>query len=230
MWRVAGTPDAPHFVRSGRQSVVDLGRSLAAVGSSLTEHRSLLDFGCGCGRVVRWLDGLSPDVVLHGCDIDAEAVAWVEEHLPHVRATVNDGLPPLPYATDSFDLVFNHSVLTHIPEHYQDAWLEELGRVVRPDGFVVLTVSGDRPFAEFRESVVDAGRDPQPWDRLYRERGFVYVEEDGWVDGPFPGFYHTTFHAPWYVFEHWSRFLEVRAYVVRGALDFQDVVVLRPFR
>lgn len=228
MWRVAGTPDAAHFKRSGQQSVADLEHALAAVGSSLSSHHARLDFGCGCGRVLRWLADPSPDVLLYGCDVDAESIAWVDEHLPHVRATVNDGLPPLPYDADSFDLVFNHSVFTHIPEDYQDAWLAELSRIVRPEGIVVLTVSGDHPFSEFRESVVQAGGDPKPWERLYREQGFVYVEDDGWVGGPFPDYYHTTFHAPWYVFEHWSRFLEVRAYIVRGALDFQDMVVLRP--
>src|SRR5262245_32192003 len=67
--RVAGTPSAEHFDTSGRQSVDDLGNALAAIGSDLAGHRTMLDFGCGCGRVLRWLGGLR-DVELHGCDID----------------------------------------------------------------------------------------------------------------------------------------------------------------
>lgn len=227
MWRVAGTPSPEHFDSSGRRSVGDIERALGAVGSTLVEHRTMLDFGCGSGRILRWLDGLS-DVALYGCDVDDEAVAWVDANLPFVEVTTNAGLPPLPHGDDSFDLVFNHSVFTHLPEDYQDAWLAELSRVVRPDGFVVLTVAGDHPFDGFRTSWIEAGADPAPWERLYREKGFVYVEDDSWRGGPFPDFYHSTFHAPWYVFEHWSRFLRIQAYVVRGALDFQDMVVLRP--
>jgi hypothetical protein len=90
------------------------------------------------------------------------------------------------------------------------------------------TVAGVHPFAGFCASWLEASADPSAWQRLYREKGFVYVEADGWAGGPFPDFYHSTFHAPWYVFEHWSQFLELKAYIVRGALDFQDVVVLRP--
>ena len=48
-----------------------------------------------------------------------------------------------------------------------------------------------------------------------------------WVGGPFPDFYHSTFHAPWYIFEHWSKIFEIKAYVVRGSLDFQDLLLLR---
>lgn len=228
IWRVAGTSDVAHFDSSGRQSVEDLRAALRAVKSDLDSHRAILDFGCGCGRVLRWLDGLPADVALHGCDIDAEAVAWVADNLPHVRVTTNEGTPPLPFDADAFDVVFNHSVFTHLPEDYQDAWLAELNRVVRPDGIVVLTVAADHPFAGLLATWRDAGEDPSAWERLYREKGFVYVANDSWTGGPFPDFYHSTFHAPWYVFEHWSQFLDIQAYIVRGALDFQDIVVLRP--
>jgi hypothetical protein len=56
--------------------------------------------------------------------------------------------------------------------------------------------------------------------------GIVFVKDDVYVGGPFPDFYHSTFHAPWYVFEHWGRFFTVRGYLPRRALDFQDAVVL----
>jgi SAM-dependent methyltransferase len=227
IWRVTGSADPTHFDSSGRQSVADIQRALAAVGSDLTEHGVILDFGCGCGRVLRWLDEM-PSASLHGCDIDAQAIAWVSENLSHVRAVVNDTKPPLPYEDDYFDLVYNHSVFTHLPEDYQDFWLPELGRVVRKGGLLVLSISGDHPFTGFVDSWRNAGADPSAHVDRYREHGHVYISDDSWKGGPFPDFYHSAFHAPWYVFEHWSRYLELNAYIVRGALDFQDVVVLRP--
>jgi hypothetical protein len=63
---------------------------------------------------------------------------------------------------------------------------------------------------------------------LYIKKGLVYNREDSWQDGPVPDLYHKTIHAPWYVFEHWKRFFEIRSYLVRGALEFQDLVVLEP--
>jgi SAM-dependent methyltransferase len=178
--------------------------------------------------VLRWLATLPHHGELVGCDIDAEAVSWVRNNVRGARVVVNDSRPPLAFAADTFDLVYNHSVFTHLPEGYQDAWLAELSRVTKPGGTLLLSVSGDHPFAGFLESWRTAGVDPSHWEALYREKGLVYIEEDGWRDGPFPDFYHSTFHAPWYVFEHWQRFLKIRAYLVRGALDFQDLVVLEP--
>jgi SAM-dependent methyltransferase len=228
IWRVTGARSLEHFHESGARSVEDISRGLAAVGSSFAEHRRILDFGCGCGRILRWLDDLEPGVELHGCDIDGEAIAWVAANMPDVHAVQNDGNPPLPYGDDSFDLVYNHSVFTHLPESLQDEWLAELNRITHPDGVLVLTVSGDHPFAGFRQSLLDAEADPERWDRLYDAGQMIYIEDDGWVGGPFPDFYHSSFHPPRYVFEHWGQFLEIRAYIVRGALDFQDLIVLRP--
>ena len=227
IWRVTGARDVAHFHESGQRSVEDISRALAAIGSAFADRRRILDFGCGCGRILRWLD-FGPDVELHGCDIDAEAVAWVSANIAHARAVQNDCKPPLPYEDDFFDLVYNHSVFTHLPEDYQDEWLAELDRVTRPGGVLVLTVSGDHPFAGFRQTLLDAGADPSHWDRLYGDGRLVHVEDDSWVGGPFPDFYHSSFHPPRYVFEHWTRFVELKAYIVRGALDFQDLLVLGP--
>jgi hypothetical protein len=53
-----------------------------------------------------------------------------------------------------------------------------------------------------------------------------YTKDDQW--GPdFPDFYHSAFHSTRYVFDHWSKFLRVAQYIPRGALDYQDMVVLR---
>jgi SAM-dependent methyltransferase len=228
MQRVAGTPDAMHFDSSGMRSRRDFERALAVVGRSFDGFENVLEFGCGCGRILRWLDDLPPGTKLHGVDIDEEAIAWAAEHIPHARFTVNQALPPLDFPDDAFDLVVNHSVFTHLPERYQDAWLGELDRVTRPGGTLLLTVSADHPFQGFLQSWRDAGADPKRWENEYRQRGIVYVEDDEWKGGPFPDFYHSTFHAPWYVFQHWTRFLELQAYIVRGSLDFQDLLVLRP--
>jgi SAM-dependent methyltransferase len=228
MWRVTAARDPAHFDTSGRRSVDDLTRALSVVGAKLADFKSVLDFGCGCGRIMRWLDDLPRTVSLHGVDIDAQAISWAAQHIPFARFSVNQELPPLEFEDGYFDLVFNHSVFTHLPESYQDAWLAELNRVTNPQGLVLLTVGGELPFAGFLKTWRDALADTGPYERMYREDGIVYIEHDNWEGGPFPGFYHSAFHAPWYVFEHWSRFLDVKAYIVRGSLDFQDLLVLQP--
>ena len=143
MWRVTSERDPVHFETSGRRSVEDLTRALSVVGAKLTDFKTVLDFGCGCGRIMRWLDELPPTVELHGVDVDAQAISWAAKHIPFARFSVNKALPPLEFPDGYFDLVFNHSVFSHLPEDYQDAWLAELNRVTSPKGLLLLSVGGE---------------------------------------------------------------------------------------
>jgi hypothetical protein len=100
-------------------------------------------------------------------------------------------------------------------------------RVTRPGGTAVLSVSGEHAFAEFTRALRESGADPAKFIRQFRARGIVFVEDDYSIGEPFPDFYHSTFHGPWCVFEHWGRFFDIEAFVPRGALAFQDYVLLR---
>lgn len=221
--RVAGTDDLAWFHLSGKKSVADIDRALGTIGLSLAMQQRVLDFGCGCGRIIRWLAGDAEATDLHGVDIDAEAIAWAEANVAGATFHRTGPLPPLPFETGYFDLIYNHSVFTHLPEDYQDAWLDELARILRVGGTAVLSVSGEFSFHD--QLGQTAAHDPE-LQRLWDEKGFVYWTDDAWTGGPFPDFYHTTFHAPWYVFRRWGEVFDVRALLPRGSLGRQDFVVL----
>jgi len=225
--RVAGRGDRAWFHESGRRSVQDLERVLAVAGKDLTSFGDVLDFGCGPGRMLVWLDAVAArGARVTGTDIDAEAVAWAREHLPWARLAVNDALPPLPFADGEFDLVFNHSVFTHIDAERQDRWLAELHRVTRPGALLVLTVHGEDAFAAAQAQYAAAGGDPAPRRRALERDGILFLDDGATTSGPYPEWYSTTFHTLGYVFGHWSRWFRIRAYVRQGALQFQDSVLL----
>jgi SAM-dependent methyltransferase len=226
-WRVAGHPDAGWFWKSGALSIANISTMLSIIGTSFADYPRALEFGCGCGRMLLHLKEIAERTELHGVDIDSEGIAWVQRHLPWVKCSVNNRLPPLDFPDGYFDLVFNQSVFTHLDENYQDAWLAELSRVTKPGGALVLSVSGEHPFSELVKALRDAGADPTKFIARFQSKGIVFIEDDSYVGGPFPDFYHSTFHAPWYVFEHWSQFFDIKAFVPRGSLDFQDYVLLR---
>ena len=52
------------------------------------------------------------------------------------------------------------------------------------------------------------------------------MQDDAWA-ADFPSCYQNMFHSLSYVFEHWSRYMEIAAYLPRGSLSLQDMVVLR---
>lgn len=214
--RAVGGADRAWFYASGRDSVRDLERILGTVGRTLHSFASILDFGCGCGRMLLWMDAVGRDRALYGTDVDAEAVGWCQEHVPYAAVSVNGADPPLAYPDGTFDLVYSHSVFTHLDEPRQDAWLGELQRVTKPAGFVVASTQGE------------AGLGEDPWgvrERLDHE-GIVFIDDVFGPTYPLPAWYQRTFHARWYVLEHWSRWFDVRAHVPGGALGAHDQILL----
>jgi ubiquinone/menaquinone biosynthesis C-methylase UbiE len=102
---------------------------------------SILDFGCGCGRMLRWWEDL-PSGVLHGCDYNRELVDWSQRHLKFATVRGNELSPPLPYEDASFDLLYALSIFTHLTTDMAGRWLTEMHRVVRPGGLVWFTAHG----------------------------------------------------------------------------------------
>lgn len=226
--RVTGGTDRLNFFTSGRQSVRDLEAVLSLVHRQLADYETILDFGSGCGRIMLWLEHLSATSSLHGIDIDERAIQWSRDNMPWATFKANQPLPPIDYPDATFDLVYNHSVFTHIDESYQDQWLAELRRVVKPGGHLILSVHGEPAFLVFEENVRKSGvGDPSLIRRELQTKGISFIKDDAFTGGPFPDFYHSTFHAPWYVFEHWGRYFTVAAYVPRGSMGFQDFVLLQ---
>lgn len=135
MVRVAGTADADWFLRSGRAAYDAIAAHVPLDGA-----RDVLDFGCGCGRVLRYWEGHAGTV--SGSDRDGGAVEWCSANLQFARIVRNDLAPPLPHADASLDLVYALSVFTHLTEELQTAWRDELRRVLRPGGRLLLTTHG----------------------------------------------------------------------------------------
>jgi hypothetical protein len=94
--RSFGGPLPPARLRSrvGRSSSRDEFRLVATQGArrilaAFEEARdpqcgypAWLDFGCGCGRVARYVAEAPIVSELHGVDVDLEAIEWASRHLP----------------------------------------------------------------------------------------------------------------------------------------------------
>lgn len=138
--RVVGHTDLKMFLEAGRKEREIVGRALEASRIDREPVR-ILDWGCGCGRILRWWDGL-PGLEVNGCDYDPQLVGWVNENLPFAEARVNQLEPPLPYESGSFDFVYAISVFTHLTEALAIDWMEEILRVLAPGGCFMFTTHG----------------------------------------------------------------------------------------
>jgi SAM-dependent methyltransferase len=134
--------DASYFLASGREHADLIRQLLREDGTPVEELGALLDWGCGCGRVLRqW--AVLPSTHVAGCDIDRRMIQWCERNLPFVDVAVTGMSPPLPYGADAFDLVYAFSVFTHLTEPLQHEWIAECRRVLRPGGHLLISTLGE---------------------------------------------------------------------------------------
>jgi SAM-dependent methyltransferase len=203
--RVHTLPDWESFLDVGERCVGDLRSALAKVDRTLESFDHVLDFGCGCGRTLRWLDGLAEGAELTGTDIDRQCIEWCRPNLRFARFTRNNPLPPLEFADETFDLVYALSVYTHLNEAHQDAWLAEMHRVSRPGAVLLLSVHG-----------------PHVWPSLAPKRR-SRVERDGflWIEST-----QNAYHSPDYFQARCERYFNVLDYIPRGVINYQDLIVL----
>jgi SAM-dependent methyltransferase len=142
------TSSAEHAARSyarvGQEAVRVIEQALkaGADGREPAEPRSILDLGCGHGRVLRYLRERFPGSTITACDLDPEAVAFCSRSL---------GATPLQGAADfdeidfaSYDLVWMGSLLTHLPHERWQQLARVLGRILEPAGIVVFSTHGEQ--------------------------------------------------------------------------------------
>lgn len=120
----------------------------------LKNYRSVLDFGCGCGRLARQLIQQTPQPEQYlGLDIHRGMVTWCQQNLtpsapqfrfehqdvfnPGLNPSARNRFAPLPAPDNSFTLAIAHSVFTHLLEDQVVLYLKEIARTLTPDGVLV---------------------------------------------------------------------------------------------
>jgi len=220
-FRVHGALDAGSFMRTGATVAADVRRLTANAARDFDAFDRVLDFGCGCGRVLAHLT--AGRAVSNGrffaTDIDKQAIAWCRSAMPGIDWRSNDAMPPLPYDDAMFDFVFSISVFTHLDEKMQQAWLVELHRVLRPGCLLLLTVHGEYVHSTLEESEQE----------ILRRDGVLFVQGITGrlkLDG-LPDFYQAAYHTKEYIAREWSTLFELVEHVPRGINAHQDAVLLR---
>jgi SAM-dependent methyltransferase len=214
--RVHGAADEQSFLAVGRQCAQDILTALQWIGRAPSSFEAVLDFGCGCGRVLRWLKPEFASARVFGTDIDRQALAWCGKNLPGIAWSVNAGLPPTGYAAESFDLIYAISVFSHLDEDFQFYWLNELRRITKPGGVVLLSIHGS-----FYQNALDDAMAAE-----LQTNGMLFVVSDGWKK-IFPDWYQIALHTKEYVLEAYARYFDVLEYIPGGMNTAQDLVVLR---
>ena len=136
------------------------------VTRELIRDATILDFGCGWGRLMRLLYKYADAEYLYGLDPWDESIRICREHGVLGHLAISDYVPKtLPFA-QPFDLIYAFSVFTHLSERTTRVVLETLRKYIADGGALAITI---RPAAYWQysgneEMIVEHDR-----------RGFAFV-------------------------------------------------------
>jgi SAM-dependent methyltransferase len=202
-----------------------------------TQSTRVLDYGCGWGRITRFF---LKDVAagnLWGIDCNEELIDFCRESNPWSRFELNDPMPPTDLPSDEFDLVFSYSVFTHLREDVHYAWLDELGRLVKPGGLLIFSVRPRQFISYWATRSAVSGQSPEPHDALIglfpdAERALTDFDDGRFVFAP----YRYSSYGEWcgeacisrpYVEREWTSRFELLDFIEDPDRFIQNLVVLR---
>jgi 2-polyprenyl-3-methyl-5-hydroxy-6-metoxy-1,4-benzoquinol methylase len=97
--------------------------------AQFASEKDVLDVGCGTGYGTAYLAENAKSIV--GIDISKQALRWARKHYP-VTDFIEMDVQQLRFANNTFDLIVSSENFEHLPN--QEKHLDELARVLRPDG------------------------------------------------------------------------------------------------
>jgi SAM-dependent methyltransferase len=173
-----GAPDVERFWDGGEEA---LGLLLEIAGASIEPGHTVLDVGCGLGRLTRAAASRAERVL--ALDVSEEMLSQARElnaQLTGVEWIHGDGhtLEPIPDGT--VDCCISLVVFQHIPDPAITlGYMREIGRVLGPGGFAAFQLSTDVGFH----------RPNQPWRSRLRSltgRGPRGQSHPAWVGSAVP--------------------------------------------
>lgn len=169
------------------------------------KEKTVLDFGCGCGRNVFNIITKFDVNSAHGCDISGNNIAYCKEWMPKVTNKSNydfievDGQSLYPIESNKYDLIVSTIVLQHICVYtIRRKILEDMYRCLKSDGILSIQMGygyGHPIAADYFENATHATQtnsgydvriiDPSQITNDLKEIGFkdiTYILSHAWSD------------------------------------------------
>ena len=215
-----GAGDLDRYRECGRRSHAVLTSILAEQNICLTQGNAILDWGCAAGRVVRtFTTEAEQGCDVWGCDVDAPAIEWAQDHLsPPFRFFNCTAFPRLPFPDDTFNFIYGLSVFTHLVV-FRDMWLLELARILKPGGCAVMTVHDEHCWRHFQSHGMPDWVPPALRHHSELPAECVEIRGSRWDQC------YTFFHSD-YIHRVWGRFLDI-VDIKPMADSYQAAVIMR---
>ena len=140
--------------------------------------RSILDFACGHGRVLRFLRAKFPKADITACEIDPEALHFCKRTF-FVKTILSQKDFTKLSLLGRFELIWCGSLLTHIDEKAATNLLKLFHDHLSPGGLCIFTTHGQTSakwIQDKRKTYALSSRDQQQVLSQFRECGYGYAE------------------------------------------------------
>lgn len=138
--RLGSVKKTENYLNWAKPQVATMLEIVKKSGFEFSVGKRILDFGCGTGRMIRWLKPLSETCEIWGTDINSEHIYWANKYLrPYFNFATTTTIPHLPFEDKYFDFIYAGSVFTHIDD-LTDAWFLELKRILSDNGRLYITI------------------------------------------------------------------------------------------
>jgi len=131
--------DLKKYCTGGLADSRDIEDLIKKNGHDISKFSAILDFGCGCGRVIRYWKSLNRTKI-YGVDINQQCISWCSKYLDFATFKKNKMMPPLDFTDGMFDCIYAISVFTHLDEDVQLYWMREFKRLLKKNGVLILTL------------------------------------------------------------------------------------------
>jgi ubiquinone/menaquinone biosynthesis C-methylase UbiE len=152
---IIGLRWATVYWNGGKEVYNEVENVLRKNSIKLGDTGSVLDFGCGCGRIIRHFYFNNKNLRFFGSDYNPVLINWCRENLSFADFSVNQLSPPMNYGNENFNMIYARSVFTHIGADLQKSWMKEFHRVLKAGGYLYITTHGESTFRNLDKNVID---------------------------------------------------------------------------
>ena len=227
-----------HTLREAFRFYVEVKSYALKIGNKLAPSKTILDFGCGWGRITRFFLKDIYATNIHAIDVDPLIVEVTKQIIPGINVEPCNPSPPLNYENNSMDYVIAYSVFSHLAENVQIEWIREFSRILKPNGLLVVTTHS-RNFLDFCKSLIGqehesnwhkalatAFEDIESVKKQYDEGNFIFSPTGGGGNRT-PDFYGEAVIPRQYVESHWTEFLKFHDFIDNSNRLPQALIVMQ---
>ena len=134
--------DTDDYFNSGKKNALTFKDGISRHKPSLLSGKKILDYGCGHGRICRYIPKLFSPSKFVVADVWDGAVNFCAEEFKATPFLITDEKSLSTY-NEKFDVIFAYSVFTHLPPSSFNFYISDISKCLEDDGIILFTTKGE---------------------------------------------------------------------------------------